>query len=434
MDEMRDNHHQVLHLAHILDEGYYALNSVPHEFTYGEHAYNKGSDVAHTMRGYMGDSLFFSGLQSVLNTFGGGNLSSIDFRDHLNTLPNVDVSDFFESWILNPGFSNFSVSTVSISGNGPYTVDVVVDQKLKATNLHHNNVPLTLNFKDESWQTHTAEIIMSGDFNTFSFQIPFEPTFVGINLNERINDAVTATNTTILNTGLIDLPYANTRLTVSNVTDSAWVRAEHHWIYPDAQYGIPAGVKLSNERYWNFHGINQTAFDATMRFEYNGQNNNSGYYDNALLIDYGSEIFTEDSIVLLYRPDDVSAWIIHPDYSIQFQGSSTDKKGVAITNIYMPGQYTWGYKANALNLEETTKKHFKLYPNPAKDLINLQLDTISEAPYIIVIRQIDGKLVKFETLTHQNTIDVSLLSNGTYTVTVSQDNQVIGTQQLVIQR
>lgn len=434
MAEVRDNHHRVLHLAHVIDSGYYALNAVPHGYTYGEHSYNKGSDVAHTMRGYFGDSLFFVGLQSVMNNFAGGNLSSIEFRDHLNTINGINANDFFDAWILNPGFSNFSIHDFTVSGSGPYTVDVVIDQKLKATANFHNNVPLQIRFMDENWNVHNEEILMSGDFDLFSFQIPFEPTFVAVNMDERINDAVTAVTEIISTTGLKDMPYANSRLTVSNITDSCLVRIEHHWVYPDFHFGIPPNVTISPQRYWSVMAINESNLDATLRFDFNGQLNNAGYYDQDLLIDYGSELFTEDSIVLLYRPDDKSAWTIHPDYNLQSQGSKTDKKGIAIANIFMQGQYTWGYKTNSLSIADIEKGKFQVYPNPANDLLIFNLDNYGAVNYQVTVRDIQGKTVLESNLMSQGSIDISSLNNGQYIITVQAEGEMIGSKVITVQR
>jgi aminopeptidase N len=61
ISNVKSNHKEVLHKAHIKDGGFYALHGVPHEITYGDHSYNKGADVAHTLRSYMGNQEFFFG-------------------------------------------------------------------------------------------------------------------------------------------------------------------------------------------------------------------------------------------------------------------------------------------------------------------------------------------------------------------------------------
>ncbi len=434
LQEMRDNHHQVLHLAHVLDDGYYALNAVPHAYTYGEHSYNKGSDVVHTMRGYLGDTLFFEGLQSIIDNYAGGTISSTDFMDHLNTVPGINATDFFEDWIFSPGFSHFQVSSfASTPGTGLYDVDVVISQKLKASTSLHENVPLQVSFMDANWNLHHEEIVMSGAFDLFNFQIPINPVHVFVNMDERINDATTSENHVITSTGLLDMPYANTRLTMSAVTDSAFVRATHHWVYPNYSQGVPANVVISPQRYWSFRSLDAQNINATMRFDFNGQLTNAGYYDEALLIDYGTETFVEDSIVLLYRPDKQSPWTIHPDYTLAVQGLNTDKKGAITANSYMDGEYTFGYKTNAVSVEEIDSKSFLIYPNPGTDLINIRMD--KTGIYTCLIFDSHGKIVSKNQLTDSNNqINTSELSTGLYIVSIRQNSKIIGNETLVIKR
>ncbi|MBL7899650.1 MAG: hypothetical protein JNJ99_14015, partial [Crocinitomicaceae bacterium] len=233
MNLVRDNHYEVLHKAHINDSGYYALNAVPVKYTYGDHSYNKGADVVHTMRSYFGDAAFFDALQSVQNTYGGGNISSEEFMSHCNSL-GLDATSFFNAWILQPGFANFSVSDFDVTPSGiNYEVSVLVDQKMKGGASFHQNVPLQITFMDQDWNTVTENIMMSGDYAVFNFTLPINPVFVGVNLNEKINDATTAMHQNITETGLLMWNYANVRFTVSDIQDSAFVRIEHNWVYPD---------------------------------------------------------------------------------------------------------------------------------------------------------------------------------------------------------
>jgi aminopeptidase N len=92
---MRDNHYDVLRYSHINDSGFYALNAVPIKYTYGDHSYNKGADVLHTLRSYMGDAQFMAALKSIQTNFGGQNISSVQFMQHINSLGGIDVTDFF---------------------------------------------------------------------------------------------------------------------------------------------------------------------------------------------------------------------------------------------------------------------------------------------------------------------------------------------------
>ena len=58
-NSIRDNHKSVLHYAHLRDGDTLPVSGIGHENTYGMHVYDKGADMVHTLRGYMGDSAFF---------------------------------------------------------------------------------------------------------------------------------------------------------------------------------------------------------------------------------------------------------------------------------------------------------------------------------------------------------------------------------------
>ena len=65
LNAIKTNHKEVVRYAHINEGGYRAISGIPHQYTYGDHVYKKGAVVAHNMRAYLGDSLFFVGLQSI---------------------------------------------------------------------------------------------------------------------------------------------------------------------------------------------------------------------------------------------------------------------------------------------------------------------------------------------------------------------------------
>ena len=65
--DVKDNLTEILHFTHHKEGGYQPVSGVPHSLTYSDHVYLKGKAVAHCLRGYMGDSLFFAGLQYFLN-------------------------------------------------------------------------------------------------------------------------------------------------------------------------------------------------------------------------------------------------------------------------------------------------------------------------------------------------------------------------------
>ncbi|MCX6271208.1 MAG: M1 family metallopeptidase [Bacteroidetes bacterium] len=77
----RTKHHDVLRFTHLKDGNYYPLSGIPQNLTYGNTVYEKGALVVNTMRGYMGDSLFFRTVKQYVDSFAFRCVSSSQMRD-----------------------------------------------------------------------------------------------------------------------------------------------------------------------------------------------------------------------------------------------------------------------------------------------------------------------------------------------------------------
>ncbi|MBK7944294.1 MAG: M1 family metallopeptidase [Flavobacteriales bacterium] len=154
MNKVRGNHRNMLLRAHISDEGWWALSDMPQQWTYGQHTYNKGADVLHTLRSYMGDAAFSAGLTSFLEANAFAHVNSDMLRDHLSQSSGIDLTDYFNDWIHQPGWAAFEVDSMAVSpapdGNGNWPTEVHVQQKHRGPAADYNNVPATLTFMSVS--------------------------------------------------------------------------------------------------------------------------------------------------------------------------------------------------------------------------------------------------------------------------------------------
>jgi len=85
--------------------------------------------------------------------------------------------------------------------------------------------------------------------------------------------------------------------------------------------------------------------------------------------------------------------------------------------------------------EQPAKKTlFNLYPNPASDIVTLNIDNTINADFTLNIYNVTGELVSSETLRqNQQQINISDLSNGIYMVEI-KSKEWNGKQKLIIQR
>lgn len=363
---VRSQHKELLRTCHIDDGGYWPLSGVPQEHTYGQTTYSKGADIIHTLRAYLGDQLFFSGLAEMLEQNKFSDMDAIEYRDDLSAITGVNLDHFFADWIFQGGWPHVSIDSLTVAPNGSqYDVTVHLKQKLVGRTAYSNQVPVTLTLRDNDWHTFEQTIRSSGMNNTVTVTVPFRPALGYLNRDELISHAVTATYSTFTTTGTKNLAHSNLTLQVQGIADSAFVVAEHHWAAPDPIHGD--GYLLSPQRYWRIDGIWNAGFSTNATFRYSGQvSGGTGYLDH-LLITGG-----EDSIVLLYRPDRSADWHEFPTYT-KAMGNLNDKTGTLNATNLLKGEYTIALKGNYLALKEIEKQQDAvLYPNPSSGLVTVE--------------------------------------------------------------
>jgi len=431
---VRSNHEYVLHYAHINEGGYRAVSGIPHQYTYGDHVYKKGADIAHTMRGYLGDSLFFVGLKSFLANNKYKHVNSTTFQNAMSSATGKNMTDFFNNWVFSPGYSHFSVDSFRVTPNGGnYDVDVYVRQKLTGTNTLHANVPLELTFYNAAWTNTVIPIVVNGSSYYTQITLSTIPVYVGINLDEKINDA-TAPSMKILKTnGINNFSNARMEITVITITDSAFIKVDHNYTAPDP-YKTLKKYRLSPNRYWRVDGVLPSIFDATAKINYDGRlitTSGNGYLDNNLIN------MSEDSIVLLYRSDRADDWNIFPYYTLVTGANKTDKSGYINIDSLMLGEYVFAMRdinvsVNEMNVQEKT---YSCSPNPVDEILNFNIvNSTYNDEYILEVYDISGRKLEHKENTMQDlSMDCKNLDNGIYIARIiNTSTQTIGTLRFVV--
>jgi len=136
-NEIKQDHAPSVRYAHIEDGGYYALNNVPVSNTYGSTSYDKGAATVHTLRYYMGDSLFFAGIKDFLNNLKFQSMSSENLRDQLTASSGIDMTEFFNTWVFTPGYPHFAIDSFAIISTPlpNYQTRVYMQQKQRGRNI-----------------------------------------------------------------------------------------------------------------------------------------------------------------------------------------------------------------------------------------------------------------------------------------------------------
>lgn len=425
--DVRNQHKELLRTCHINDEGYWPLSGVPLEHTYGQTTYSKGADMIHTLRAYLGDDLFFTGLAELLEQNKFSDMDAIEYRDDLSAITGINLDNFFADWIFQGGWPHVSIDSLTVeAGNVHYLVTVHLKQKLVGRSNYGNQIPVTLTLRDNDWNTYEETVYSSGMNNTVTVIVPFHPTLGYLNRDELISHAVTGTYSTFNTTGSKTLGHSNLTLQVQQITDSAFVVVEHNWAAPDPVQDAASGYLISPQRYWRVDGIWNEDFSTNATFRYSGVlSGGTSHLDHLLITG------TEDSIVLLYRPDRSTDWYEFPTYT-KTMGNVNDKTGTLNVTDLQKGEYAIALKGQPLTLNEIQQEaNVVIYPNPAAGVVTIETAVVSDR---ITISDPVGRLVDQHLKPGTKTMfTTSSWEKGTYWITGYNQDKPIFHKLLVVQ-
>ncbi|MCB9169723.1 MAG: M1 family metallopeptidase [Flavobacteriales bacterium] len=376
MDQVRDNHHRMLQRAHLDDEGWWSLADMPQDHTYGTTTYNKGADALHTLRNYLGDSLFRSGLTNFLAQHAFMDVSTEDLRDDLSSATGYDLSDYFEDWILQPGWAAFSVDSFLVSPDGgSYLVTAFFRQKLRHADHAYHHVPVSMTCVAADGTIHRSMADLGGTSGQVQFACPFDPVEVRVNDDDRISLAITNDQDTLTQPGNLNLPRTDMLLIVNALPSNIPLFVQEYWVAADP-WAQPAGLfTISPDRWWHIGGQFPAGTDISARITFDGRTITSGAFDTGLAQDMGGLAFNEDSLALMYRPDAGAPWTDQGNYSMSTLGSPTDKLARFDVDGLVPGDYTFAWRTSATAIEGPSAPScvaFRCYPDPAKDSVTIE--------------------------------------------------------------
>jgi hypothetical protein len=430
--KVKSVHEQLVHFLH-LKESFRPISGVPHSLTYGDHVYKKGAEIAHTLRGYLGDSLFFVGLKSVLQSYALKSINSIEFRNQLQAATGQNLTDYFNDWVFAAGWSNFDIDSVrtTAAGGGSFVVTVGLRQKLYGAPQLHNNVPLEISFFRADRSRVVKKAVMSGANATFTFSLPFDPAFVSLNHDGKINDASTHDTRTLKQVGGISFTNGKAFLQMKSVgQDSSIIRVIHHYVKPDAFKYNPALHKLSDQHYWTVTGKLSDGFHSTIRFNYDGTKVSTGNY---AYLDTMLTAVNGDSLALFYRKDagDDWQWVRHFN-KVKY----SSRTGFIEADTLKFGQYAFANFGDTLlvgNKTVSVPADVTVFPNPSGRELKIRASSVP-ADSECAIYNVEGKVVVIQKITRPvTTIRTETLAPGTYTLKINSGNSLIYSGKVVVQ-
>ena len=435
LSAIKNEHDQLLQFLHKKENGFRAISGVPHSLTYGDHVYKKGADVAHTLRGYMGDTAFFNATKYVMQQNAFKSINSIEFRNLLQTSSGQNLTDFFNNWVLNGGWSHFAIDSVKYTqiSSTSYNAVISLKQKTYGTTTLHSNVPLEVSFLKNDWSVVSKTIVMNGATGTFTVNIPFNPAYCALNYNSKIGDATSHEFKTVKSLAAINYNLAKAYLTVKNKgSDSSLIRVVHNYVKPDGFKNNPTNAKLSDQHFWKIEGILSPGFHAKLGFYYDGTKTIGGtfsYMDTLLTLVNG------DSLHLFYRANAADDWKICKNTYKYISGT---KSGFIQMDTLKLGEYTFGNSTDTASVGLVKNMpsiiDVKVYPNPAKHKCVIEFKEDLTKDYSLSVTNIEGKILHAQIIAGKKTeLNLNQFTKGTYIIRIAYESQLIYSTKLLIE-
>lgn len=430
LTKVKNQHEELLHFLHKNENGFRAISGVPHNLTYGDHVYKKGADVAHTLRGYLGDSAFFAGCKYVMQQKAYQSINSDELRNLMQTGSGQNLTDFFNNWVYEGGWSHFAIDSVTYTSASPnFNAVVHLRQKLYGTNILHSSVPLEISFFKNDWSRIVRRVVLSGATGVFTVSVPFMPVYAALNYDNKISDATSHEVKVIKTAGNHNLTLGKLFLQVQQATDSSLVRVIHNYVKPDP-FLTPSPHKLSDQHFWKVEGIFSPSLVSKARFNYDGNKGSSGAYT---YLDTLLAIVSGDSIGLFYRPNAATNWQLIKNATKQVTGSRT---GHITVDTLKPGEYAFGNigDTNTVSIRTIYSKtpDVRIYPNPADSEYTVELTEKPGKPCVASVISPEGKIViRKEIQAQKTTIDIRHLAATTYTIKIEMEGHEPYVQKLI---
>ncbi len=329
-DAVMANHTGVLRFTHIRDGGYRPVFGNSPDHTYGSTVYNKGFDVAHVLRGYIGDDRFFEALDELFSKYAYSDISSKEFLNFMAERTETNLNSFSKYWVYSPGFPHYSIDSFLVEKSGEeFATTVFIQQKLLGTDRFHEYEKMDIVFYNELWEKFESELLVSDSFTVETFEVPFNPSMVILDPNFMMLDATSREAKVISGKGQHSFKHAYITLDTKRIKDSSLIHVSKSWIEPDTAGISGSGLILDHTGYWTINALGHNNLAGVVSFEYE----NFRYYGNEF-IQNAIKNKELNSVILAYRKGPGDKW-----KKIPFEASHSSTSGKFTISKIKPGDY-----------------------------------------------------------------------------------------------
>lgn len=406
----QENLESVIRTAHLTDGGWLPLSPMPHSLTYGTTTYDKGALVWHSLRGYLGDEVFYAAMRRLFSDKAFDNVDAAEVRDSLASYTGVDLDGFFDFHVFGAGFVDYNIEMLG-------TDSLRIRQQGVGTTalMRQSRVPVTFVGADgeteKRWYTFSC-----ADTVTHIGELPFPVSYCMLDRDCDISDAATRGDTTFTANGQANFPVAHFTAKASALSNPVSVHVEHHWGKP---YGLDTvdGVMRTPLRYWTVNGSIDHTSGVSGRFFYSRTSDlDRGFFDDAASL---------DSIVLMHRYNSRSPW----QCISRAHSSNTEEYFYCPLRI---GEFALAVVDTArVGIADVDCIQLSLFPNPLHKGESLTINAPIEGPYSVTVYTTDGrKAWSKKSCINGKTLRPNL-PTGTYLVVI--ENKYVSLQSKLIQ-
>lgn len=420
----RNSHKTTLLTAQKDDGDFYPLSDIPLEVTYGTTSYEKGADVVHSLRAYLGED-FFPAVQHMLSQKALDDITSEEMRDILSDYSGTDLSEFFNSWVFDKGYPHYKIDSFSVSNTGTeYDVEVFVRQQAYGRDNLYDDNRIDICFMHDDFSVVEKRMEFDGEYGSHTFTLDFNPKFVMLDYFERWSDARTSKAKFISSTGTSLFTDALFKADILSVSDSVFMRMSHHWAEPDTITKPEPGIILADHRYWKLEGDFPDDFSAKGEFSFS--NTSSGSMPN---LDTHFITNSLDSLKIAWRANPDDEWQIPEN-----QSTSAFIKRITLDNL-QAGEYRLAiYDWDAWHSmdDKKSEKLVSIYPNPSNSKLTIQIDKSLVSGSYTIVNSMGRIMEQGKISPDKNTILWEAPASGMYFIRIETRTGQSETQKIMI--
>ncbi len=408
-DFYQENLESVLRTAHVNDGGYLALSPMPHSHTYGSTTYDKGALVWHSLRGYLGEEVFYAALQRLFGAKAFGTVDAYEVRDSLMAYTGVDLTDFFDFHVFTPGFVDYRLE---LAGDTLH-----VRQRGVGTDATPRTSRVPVTFVADDGQSEKRWLALGGSDTAIALSgLPFQPRYCLLDRDCELSDAATRGEKLLETRGRHGFASTHFTANAASINRPVMMYVEHHWGRPDGLDTIP-GVVRGALRYWVIDGDFDHTDNIGGRFVYSRTDGlDAGFYDFPLTI---------DSVVLMHRWDSRSPW------RCVSRNRTSPADGYFIC-VLQRGEYTLAVVDTAvLSVHRAETSAPTLFPNPLHRGEPLTFEVPVDGPFDVTILDASGRKIWGKRHCRKGRALHPDLPAGTYLVII--ENKSVSLQSKLIQ-